>query len=157
MRRYRDVRTQLGQMPPMNWSNAESGGLLVASRYLAECTASEDRVLTLGPIHEIPVFARRTFAGGQPMFKLSLYTSADFQERAVSRLREESVPVVIADTEDFDEGFISDYPIVADYVAEHYRDAGFIDVEGDPRLRVLVESSREPVRQDSHLGLPCFR
>jgi hypothetical protein len=117
----------------------------------------EDRVLTVGPIHEVPVFARRTFAAGQPMFKLSLYTSADFQERAVNRLRQESVPVVIADTEDFDEGFASDYPIVAEYVAGHYRDAGVIDVEGDPRLRVLVEASRAPVRRYAQLGLPCFR
>jgi hypothetical protein len=154
-RRHGVVRDELRRMPPVNWTDADARGTLVVARYIAECTRPADRLLGIGPVHEIHVFARRHFAAGQPMFKLSLYTSVGFQRRALDRLKGQSVPIVIADIEEY-EYFDDLYPFVAEYLMRHYREAGSIDIEGRPRFRVLVAAQREPTRTDPMLGLPCF-
>lgn len=154
-RRYGVVRGELRGMPPLAWSDAAAQGTLVAARYVAECTRSTDRLLGIGPVHEIHVFARRRFAAGQALFKLSLYTSIADQRRALDRLRTQSVPIVIADAGEY--GYFDDlYPFIAEHLMQRYRDAGSIDVEGRPRFRVLVAADREPTRADPVLGLPCF-
>jgi hypothetical protein len=154
-RRYRVVQGELRGMPPVVWADADARGTLVAARYVAECTRPTDRLLGIGPVHEIHVFARRRFAAGQAMFKLSLYTSDAFQRRALDRLAHESVPLVIADVEEY--GYFDDlYPLVARHLTERYRDSGTIAVDGRPRFRVLVSADREPTRADPVFGLPCF-
>jgi len=155
-RRYTAVREELGRVPPAEWSDGDSVGTLHAAQYLAECTGADDPVVVVGPIHEVPVFARRPFGAGQAMFKLSLYTSEDFQRRAIARLEQDAAPVVVADIEEY-ESFSSDYPLVAAYVSSHYRDAGIIDVDDEPRIRVLAAGTRQPVRSHAAFGLPCFQ
>ena len=91
------------------------------------------------------------------MFKLSLYTSERDQQRALARLEQQSVPMVLADAREFDGGFLSDYPLVARHLAERYREAGTIDVDEEPRLRVFVDAHRKPSRLDARFGLPCFQ
>jgi hypothetical protein len=113
--------------------------------------------MVLGRLHEIPVYSRRLFAAGQPLFELSLFLSEDEQRRAVTRLQRQSVPIIVADAEDFEDGFVTDYPMVAQYVRDHYRDAGIIAVDGEPRLKVLVQAARQPVRSHPVFDLPCFR
>ena len=156
-RRYREVRQELGRLPPSAWSDAQSIGTLRAARYVAECTAPDDRLLVIGRLHEIPVFARRQFAAGQPLFELSLFTSDVDQRLAVQRLQEQSVPIVLAESSEFEEGFVSDYPLVAHYITEHYREAGVMKIDDEPRFLVFVERNREPVRNDPASGFPCFR
>ena len=157
-RRYATVRDDLRGLPPATWQgHREESGVLGAAGYLAQCTSVDDRVLVTGPTHEIPVLARRRFAAGQAMFKLSLYTSEQDQRRALARLEQQSVPIVLADAREFDGGFLSDYPLIAGHIAERYREAGRIDVDEEPRLRVFVDVHREPVRRDPRFGLPCFR
>jgi hypothetical protein len=158
VRRYAAVRDELRGLPPAAWqAPADQSGVLSAARYVADCTASDDRILVTGATHEVPVLARRRFAAGQAMFKLSLYTSERDQQRALARLGQQSVPIVLADARDFDGGFLSDYPLVAGYLAERYRAAGTIDVDEEPRLRVFVDARRQPARRDARLGLPCFQ
>jgi hypothetical protein len=154
-RRYAVVRDELGRLPPSAWKDGDAHGMLVAARYVSECTAPTDRLLIIGPVHEIPVFAKRRFAGGQAMFKLSLYTSEAFQRRALVRLAHESVPMAIADAAEFGE-FTALYPLVARHLAEHYREAGSILVDGTPRFKIFAASDRQPTRMYSPLGLPCF-
>ena len=67
------------------------------------------------------------------------------------------MPVVLGSFDEYEGEFVDDYPIVAAYLAEHYREAGTIAVDGEPRFRVLVESEREPRRVDPTLNLPCYR
>jgi hypothetical protein len=155
-RRYRAASDELSRLPPVTWSDDAKGVLRVA-RYLAECTSPNDHVLVAGPLHEIPVFARRRFAAGQAMFKLSLYTSDKDQRRALARLKQQSVPVILADASEFEGGFVSDYPLLARHLAEQYHEAGTIVIDDEPRFRVFVESNRRPHRMDPHLGLPCFQ
>jgi hypothetical protein len=157
-RRYGTVRDDLRGLPPATWEgHREESGVLGAAGYLAQCTSADDRVLVTGPMHEIPVLARRRFAAGQAMFKLSLYTSEQDQQRALARLEQQSVPIVLADVREIDGGFLADYPLIARYIGERYREAGTIDVDEEPRLRVFADAHREPVRRDARFGLPCFQ
>ena len=156
-RRFQAVRDDLSGLPPVEWSDDAAEGLLSAARYIAECTSPDDRLLVAGPIHEILVFARRRLAAGQGMFKLSLYTSERDQRRALERLAHQSVPVVLADPREFEDGFVSDYPLIARHLENAYREAGTIVVDKEPRFLVFVDAHRRPTRMDPHFGLPCFR
>jgi hypothetical protein len=156
-RRYHDVRADLSGLPPVVWSDEDSTGTLTAARYIAECTEPDDYLFVAGHNQEIPVFARRRFAAGQATVSLSFYTSDDDQRRAIARLERQSVPIVLADARDFEEGFSSDYPLIAQYVARHYRESGPIAVDGEPYFLVFADARREPVRVDQRLKLPCFQ
>jgi hypothetical protein len=157
-RRYEAVRNELSALPPVTWERrANELGILGAAGYLAECTSPADRVLVTGATHEIPVLARRRFASGQALFKLSLYTSERDQQRAVARLEQQQVPVVLADSREFEGGFLADYPLVARYLSERYREAGTIEVDEEPRIRVFVDTRRQATGRDHRFGLPCFR
>jgi hypothetical protein len=131
------VRRQLGSMPPAVWTDSNAEGTLQAARFLAECTDAKDPVLAIGPVHEVLVFARRRFAAGQAMFKLSLYTSEADQRRAVAHLQREPPPVVIAEAAEYGE-FEALYPHVAAYVSENYREADPMQVSEGRQLRVFV-------------------
>jgi len=156
-RRYQTVREELSGLPPDTWPDAGATGTMRAAGYVAQCTDPDDRLLVTGAIHEIPVLARRRFAAGQAMFKLSLYTSARDERRALARLEQQSVPVVLADAREFADGLVSDYPLIARHLAERYREVGAIAEDDEPRFLVFVEASRHPVRTYEELGLPCFR
>ena len=157
-RRFQSTRAELRSLPPARWSaDVKTPGTLVAARYLAECTAPSDRVLVVTYAPEVPVFARRLFAAGQGTFGLTFYESDAQQDEAVARLRLQSVPIVLGAYEDFEGDFVQDYSRVAAYLASRYRDAGVIDVDDEPRFRVLVDNGRTPTGVDPHLGLPCFR
>ena len=155
---YRRVRNSLRQLPPTDWSNAETetAGLMAAARYVAECTSPDDYLLSIGDRPEVTVFARRRFAAGQGVFAKGWYTSETDQRRALARLASQSAPVMLADARSFETDFVPSYPLVARHVATHYRMAGTIADESRPLL-VFVEAAREPRRTDPHLGLPCFR
>ena len=64
---------------------------------------------------------------------------------------------MLADIREFGGGFLSDYPLIARHLAERYREAGTIDVDEEPRLRVFVDARRTPSRLDARFGLPCFQ
>jgi hypothetical protein len=156
--RFDRVRTELMSLPPTDWSHVDAQGTLRAARYVAQCTGPEDYLLVAAYAPEIPVFARRRFAAGQPTVANSFYTSEVDQHRAVERLQTQSVPIILAADQAYDEEFASDYPLLARYVEAHYRLAGTIDTgRDDLRFRVFVENGREPRRTDRVLGLPCFR
>lgn len=159
-RRYAAVRSELGALPPTAWNSSVPGAgtaTIRAAGYIARCTAPDDRLLVTGPIHEIPVLARRRFAAGQALFKLSLYTSERDQQRALARLEGQSVPIILADAREYGEDFLDDYPLVAAHVGKNYRNAGTIGVTGEPGFVVFVEKNRNPAREDDELRLPCFR
>jgi len=156
-RRYATAKADLRSLPPDTWPATSASAAMKAAGYIARCTGPDDHLLVTGAIHEIPVLARRRFAAGQAMFKLSLYTSERDQRRALNKLEQQSVPIVLADDREFDDGFLDDYPLFAQHLESDYRQAGTIAVEGEPGYVVFVETRREPVHVDSELGLPCFR
>jgi hypothetical protein len=156
-RQFRRAHAGLSQLPPEVWTDALSEGTLVASRYLAECTGPDDRVLLATYAPQVPVFARRRFAAGQGTFGLAFYESEAQQREAVARLQQQSVPVVLGSHEEFEGEFVGDYRHVYAYVAERYEEAGVLHANGRPLYRVLVARDRQPRRMHPQLGLPCFK
>jgi hypothetical protein len=155
-RQFASVREGLLRLPPVDWSDVDARGTLVAARYVAECTSPDDYLLVAAELPEIPVFARRRFAAGQGTVALGFYNSQADQRRALARLASQSVPIILANAGRFEADFVHTYPLLARHVADHYREAGTI-VAGSVRLLVFVEADRQPRRMDPHLGLPCFR
>lgn len=154
--RFVSVRAELTGLPPLAWSDHEAQGTLKAARYLAECTTPVDHVIVGDYAGEVPVYARRPFAGGQATVSLGFYRSEADQRRFLGRLARQSVPIVLT-AADYHEGFAIDYPLIAGHLANRYRRAGTIEVEGRPRFLVFVEGSRVPTGTHLPLGLPCFR
>jgi hypothetical protein len=151
--RFTEVGAGLRRLPPVDWSGfRRDRSLPQAARYIAECTSPDDYLLVAAEAPEIHVFARRRFAGGQASVSMGLYTSPADQQRAISRLREQSVPIVLAEASRFQSEFIFTYPLLARYIADHYRQAGAID----DRFLVFVAANRTPRRADPYSGLPCF-
>jgi hypothetical protein len=152
---FESVRDNLRRQPPADWSTFTARGTLIAARYLAQCTSPDDYVLVAAEAPEIPVYARRRFAAGQGAVALSLYTSEANQRRAVARLASQSVPIVLVNANRIDVDFVEAYPLIARYVADHYRQAGTIDA--GMQFIVYVRADRQPRGVDPHLGLPCFQ
>lgn len=155
--RFGVVRENLLSLPPDTWSKDNAEGVLVAARYVAQCTSADDYLFVAAYAPEISVFARRRFAAGQGTVSLSFYTSDADQRRALARLESQSVPIVLADAREFEEGFVSDYPLLAQHFAHAYREAGTIVVDDEPRFLVFVDTNRQPNGVDPYLGLPCFK
>ena len=156
-RRFQTARADLARLPPMIWPQGDLEGTLPVSRYVAECTRPADRVFVADYAPEVLVFAKRLFAGGQSTVSLSFYKSEADQRRTLARLEQQSVPIIIADAREFEEGFVDDYPLLAQHLAEHYREAGTIAVEEEPRFLVFVEANRPSSGMDPYFGLPCFQ
>lgn len=155
-RQFREIRDNLRRLPPSDWLNVDAEGPLAAARYLAECSSPDDYVLVAGDIPEIAVFARRRFAAGQAVFAKWWYASDTDQRRALARLASQSVPIIVADATAFETEIVSTYPLLARYMADHYRLVGTIADESKPLL-VFADTRRKASRMDPHLGLPCFQ
>ena len=67
--------------------------------YVGRCTAPHQRLFVAGDAPEIYVFARRLFAGGQPALRIGFFSSIGDQQRLVSRLRRQDVPLALVLTE----------------------------------------------------------
>ena len=154
--KFASVADVLRQQPPTTWSEKPVERKLAVSRYLAECTAPEDRVLLATFADEVAFFARRLFAGGQRRFTSNVLTSDRDQRLVLDRLARQSVPVVVTDM-NYRHEFTVDYPLVARHIETYYRDVGVVTDGGTPILHVWVEQARRPVRTDPVLGFPCFR
>ena len=154
--RFREVVQTLRTLPPATWEGQNTNGPLGVARYLAECTAPTDRVIMGLYADEIPYFARRLFAGGQGYFALGFLRSEADQRLVLERLARQSVPVAITAI-DYNAEIASNYPLVARHIAERYREVGVVQSNGQPYVRVFVESARQQRGADPVLGFPCFR
>jgi hypothetical protein len=155
VKKFDAVRSTLRALPPAEWTDHDRSGPMSAARYLAQCSRPDDYVLVAGYTYEIPYFARRRFAGGQGLFSHGFFLDETYQRMAVERLSRQSVPIAFVDP-DLDT-FQSDYPLVAEHLAQRYRDVGTIENGGHPYVQVFVDAARHPHRLDPVLGLPCFR
>lgn len=153
---FQTVRAALQQMPPQQWSEELAEGRIRASQYLAMCTDPADRVLVAAYAPEVLVLANRGFAGGQPTVSLGFYVSEAEQRVTLARWQQQSVPIVLA-PEGYESEFVTDYPLLAAHVADHYREAGVIALGEGAQFRVLVENTQRMHRIDPRFGLPCFR
>ena len=153
---WRDVHRMLSGVPPIERLDAEAGTVALA-RYLRECTAPSDRVLTMAYVPQLTVLAGRGFAGGVPWFLPEYFGDEATQQRMVPRLHDHRVPIAVTVTEpDFSEDYVTSFPLLAAVLKAEYRDLGVIDFDHGARYNVLVRSDLTPTRSYGPRALPCF-
>ena len=89
-----EVQTS-GAHPIEDWAPPGSVGMRGLTRWLHECPAPSDRVLVMGYHPQVFFYAERPFAAGMVVSYSSYFTDPASQRHAVSRLRQESVLIVI--------------------------------------------------------------
>ena len=157
-RRYATVTNELSGLPPAVWDRPDAHSGVLAPR----ATSARARARTIA----FSSSGRRTRsrcwrgAGSRQGSRCSSCrcirpsgtSSARSRGSSSSRCRSCS-PMHASWTK----GSSSTIRWLPDYLSDRYRDAGTIDVDEEPRLRVFVDAHRNPVRVEPSLGLPCFR
>jgi hypothetical protein len=92
VRQWRRVSDRLRRTAPEIATTPPHAAL---EAYAQRCTAADDRILTSGFGPEIPVLARRPFAGGLPTWIPGYYTATPDITRALAQLRRERVGLVV--------------------------------------------------------------
>ena len=149
--RLEKTRPQGSHIPSRN-----SEGLLPFFDFLDRCSSPRDRIVMTGLQPDVFVMANRGFAGGQMAFRPSFYDTAADQQKAIARMRSQSVPFVIIALEEED-GFRRALPLVAAYVDERYEPLQHIDVTGTRGLQILIERGRRATERDAATGWPCLK
>lgn len=119
--------------------------------YLSHCTPSTGRVLVSGFGPEIPVLARRPFAGGLPTWIPGYYQDPDDERRALVQL--EGEPVAAAVMLDGSMVFLNSWPSLGRWLVEHFEEHPVPSINS--RLRVWLPRRDAVARPDPATGLPC--
>ena len=120
-------------------------------RYLHDCTAAGDRVLVAGSTpYQVSYYVGRPIAGGHLFWRDSWRADAEGQRRSLELLQDQSVPFAFSTHDPVMDEFGA-YPLIRDYLADHYAEAeGFYG-------RLLVDTRRQPTGRFGATGLPCFQ
>ena len=120
--------------------------------YLTRCTATTDRILVVGFGPEIPVLARRPFAGGLPSWIPGYYEDPDDVARAIARLNREQVGAAVM--LDGSTVFMNLWPELGRWVRDRTFDEHAIP-SIDSRIRVWLPRVAPGAPADAATGLPC--
>lgn len=126
--------------------------------YLRECTRPDDRILVTYFAPEIAFFAQRGFAGGIAALHGGHWSEPRFQQRSLQSLSAD--PPVLIIRRSLDTEFRQSYPLLAGYIAKHYRRVGTtasLAGAGPETLVLLARRDREPTATHGTSSLPCFR
>jgi hypothetical protein len=151
---------ELGARPPIDgWlkSGDERRELKRLAQYVRECSAPSDHLLVTWFEPELYYYSERRFAAGIAFFHPGFFTSPAQQQRALARLRAQSVPIAIVEEGRNAQFFSRDQPLLAAYLAELYRPAATVAAADGQRYAVLIDKRAAPVRSYGPWGLPCFR
>ena len=156
LRKARAIAADLNPVSLDSWAPPGSVGLRALTRYVQECTATDDRLMLTWLEPRPYFFSGRLFAGGMFVFHADWLSFESDQRLTVDRLRRQSVPIVIVRVDSFDL-FAQQYSIVSRYLAARY-DQVAESTFGDngSAYRVLVDSKRAPRRVYQPLSLPCY-
>jgi hypothetical protein len=133
--RLRRVIEQASMSPPSTALvvGHEEAGLV---DYLRRCTEPDDRVFAAWFVPQLYFFSERAFAGGMAVTFGGHWSEPIRQQRIVSKLKREAVPVVVFQNDGTE--FRATYPIVDEYLRANYRNAGSVE-----SYRVLVRNGTE--------------
>lgn len=119
-------------------------------QYLYECTAPGDRLLITGSTpYDINYYLQRSVAGGHVYWHSGWRSDPAREAQSLALLSRQSVPFAYSTSD----------PVLVDFERypriRAYLEANFREVEGyDGRL--LVNTTRRPVRDFGPSKLPCF-
>jgi hypothetical protein len=135
-----------------------SVGVRGLARYVYECTRPTDRLLVTWFAPELHLYTGRLFAGRHPYYLDGYWASQADQARAVARMAEQRVPVVVATTDGYP-SFERAFAVIGEYLRTHYRLAGesTFGIPDGTRYLVLVADDIEPTGTYAPYALPCFR
>ncbi len=155
--RIADLTARLSRTRPSgsHVPSRNSEALMPFYEYLDRCSAPGDRLVMTGLSPDVFVVANRGFAGGQMAFRPAFYAAVSDQQKAIARMRAQSVPFVIIALEE-EAGFRGALPLVAAYVDGHYDALMHIAVADTRGLQILVERGRRAPGLDAATGWPCF-
>ncbi len=94
--------------------------------YVDRCTSPDQRLFVAGNAPEIYVFARRLFAGGQPMLREGFYSTVRDQRLLVQKMRKQEIPLALVLPQDD----LALFTLVMAELENEFRLAGEIPVEG---------------------------
>jgi hypothetical protein len=122
-----------------------------AAAYLHDCTAPSDRIVVLTYAPAVGGLSGRLFGGGRPAFVPGFYEDERHSRFLITRLRTQSVPIILAERESYYEA----YPLLAAYLRDAYAEAGQVAIDGDRTLRVLGKRGVASHPYGPAM-LPCF-
>ena len=134
----------------------ERPDLITLSLYLNACTAPTDRILIQEYLPQVLAIARRAFAGGHADLRPGFFEAEDAQTLTRERLRRQSVPIILLDTEDSLRSFYRSFPIVTAYIDQEYRQAGTHTFDDRFGITLYVRKDRMPTGTWEPLGWPCY-
>lgn len=151
------VHALLNATPPVQAWPADTPGMERVARYLNECTAPDDRVLTLGYVPEVFFLSQRRFAAGSVWIQPRFFTSDADQRLMIERISRYRVPIVITVPEpEYTTEYTPSFPLLTTLVSRDYREEGTVDFGRGFRFRVLSRSNLTPTRTYDLNGLPCY-
>ena len=130
--------------------------LITLSLYINACTAPTDRVLVQSYLPQVLAIARRAFAGGHADLRPGFFEMEDAQRLTLARLRAQSVPIILLDTDDSLRSFYRSFPIVTAYIDQEYRQAATHVFDGRFGISLYVRKDRMPTGTWEPLGWPCY-
>ena len=122
--------------------------------YINRCTADGDRVLVGWFAPELPVLARRPFAGGHAALVPGYYTTDADQALMIARIGAGGTALALLHERER-EGFEKSWPALTRFLAMRYQRVGRVDAGGG--IEVLAARDRPERGRDPQLDLPCFR
>ncbi len=139
------------------WTTRENRpDLINLSLYVNACTMPADRVLVQAYMPQVLALARRAFAGGHADLRPGFFTTEDAQRLTLERLKSQSVPVILLDTDTSYQNFRESFPIVTAYLDEAYRLAGTHVFDGRFGISLFVRRDATPRSTWEPLGWPCL-
>ena len=122
--------------------------------YIERCTTMHHRLLVGGFSPDVPVFARRGFAGGQPLFVQGYYESEVYQRSVLQHMAREVVPFVVLPGTEATNQFSNAFGLVASYVRIRYVPLATFG-DSDAQVQVLFDSALPIAARDPETGWPC--
>jgi hypothetical protein len=150
--RLATVNQRLHARPVDNWT-ARSPGIGGLTRYAHQCTAATDHLFVTWFAPQVYFQSERPFSGGQVFLAQGWNATPADQQVTVSLLQRQRVPIVLENTEWEYEHY---FPIVAEYVRNHYR---YVEIPADwaQGYRVLVDPNVKRTGTYDLFDMPCYR
>jgi hypothetical protein len=137
---------------PAEWvANDGDSTLLLALRYMHDCTRDGDHIFVTGSTpYEVGYYTQRPIAGGHLEWHQGWLSDPVHERQSLMLLRSQSVPFAFSTHDPVLEDLRA-YPRIRRYFKEHY-----VPLEGTGGL-LLADRRRHATGRFGAVGFPCFR